>query len=188
VSTFLSSDFREKMDRLMQSHKGTQTHLVNNCDDDEDSEGLMAFFLERLHSARTPQENGIERTVDEEKESINEEEENEEEDEEEEDEDDDDDDEKEHEEELGGESLVSSLYHEVGDYSNRSSSWNYRDNETGDDFDRVASTSSRPYQSPSFYHDSRRTSPSTNQHSIVSLSFKCNLKIGLLHDFFYIFS
>ncbi|WJX28022.1 RING-type E3 ubiquitin transferase [Trifolium repens] len=166
VSTFLSSDFREKMDRLMQSHKGTQTHLVSNCDDDEDNEGLMAFFLERLHSARTPQENGIERTVDEEKESINEEEENEEEDEEEEDEDDDDDDEKEHEEELGGESLVSSLYHEVGDYSNRSSSWNYRDNETGDDFDRVASTSSRPYQSPSFYHDSRRTSPSTNQHSI----------------------
>ncbi|GAU51433.1 hypothetical protein TSUD_301990 [Trifolium subterraneum] len=98
VSTFLSSDFREKMDRLMQSHKGTQTHLVNTYDDDEDNEGLMAFFLEH--------------------------------------------------------------------YSNQSSPWSYRDNEAGDDFDRAASTSSLPYQSPSFYHHSRRNSPSNNQHSI----------------------
>ncbi|CAJ2637627.1 unnamed protein product [Trifolium pratense] len=171
VSTFLSSDFREKMDRMLQSHKGTQTHIVNTYDDDEDNEGLMAFFLERLHSARTSQENGIERMVDEEKDRVNEEDKDEEEEddnEEEDDEEDDDDDEEEEEreEEQGGKSLASSLYHEVGDYSNQSSPWSYRDNEAGDDFDRVASTSSLPYQSPSFYHDSRRNSPSTNQHSI----------------------
>ncbi|CAI8590040.1 unnamed protein product [Vicia faba] len=162
VSNFLSSDFREKMDRLMQSHKGTQTHLVTNQDDEIDNEALMAFFKEHLQPEKTPRENEIEKTVDEEEETLNEEEEEEEEEEERKQDD------KEHEEEQGGESLVSDSYHEVGDYSNQSSSWSYRDNEPGDDFDRVASTSSQqPYQSPSFYHENtRRNSPPINHHSI----------------------
>jgi len=161
----------------MQSHRGSQTHLVSSQDDDIDNEGLMAFFQEHLYPGRSPQENGTERTIDEEVERVNEDEEEEEEQ-----------DEKEHEEEQGGESLVSSLCHEVGDYSNQSSSWSYRDNEAGDDFDRVASTSSQPYQSPSSYHDNRPNSSSTNHHSIVSLSFKCCLKIGLVHYFLIFFT
>ncbi|XP_028799269.1 putative uncharacterized protein DDB_G0277255 [Neltuma alba] len=35
VSNFLCSDFREKMDRLMESHKGTQTNLLASRDGDE---------------------------------------------------------------------------------------------------------------------------------------------------------
>ncbi|KHN45757.1 hypothetical protein glysoja_045703 [Glycine soja] len=38
VSSFLSSDFRDRMDRLMESHRGTQTHLVSSQDCEEDSE------------------------------------------------------------------------------------------------------------------------------------------------------
>lgn len=158
----------------MQSHKGTQTHLVCSQDDEIDNEALMAFFKEHLQPERTPRENEIEKTEDEEEETVNEEDEEEEEEEEEKQ------DEKEHEEEQGGESLVSDSYHEVGDYSNQSSAWSFRDNEAGDDFDRVASTSSQqPYQSPPFYHDNtRRNSPPINHHSIVSLSFNCYLEIG----------
>jgi len=168
----------------MQSHRGTQTHLVSSQDDEIDNEGLMAFFQEHLYPVRSPQENETERTVDEEEERVNEDEEEEEEEEK---------DEKEHEEEQGGESfvsssLVSSLCHEVGDYSNQSSSWSYRDNEAGDDFDRVASTSSQPYPSQSSYHDNRPNSSSTNHHSIVSLSFKYYIKIGLVHDFLISFN
>ncbi|CAK8531605.1 unnamed protein product [Lathyrus sativus] len=158
VSTFLSSDFREKMDRLMHSHKGTQTHFVTSPDDEIDNEALMEFFKEHLQPERTPRENKIEKTVDEEEEMVNEQEEEEEEKQ----------DEKEHEEEQGGESLVSDSYHEVGDYSYRSSSWSYRDNEAGDDFDRIPSTSSQqPFQSPSFYHENTpQNSSPINHHSI----------------------
>ena len=38
MSSFLSSDFRDRMDRLMESHRGTQTHLVSSQDCEEDSE------------------------------------------------------------------------------------------------------------------------------------------------------
>ena len=152
VSSFLSSHFRETMDRLMQSHRGTQTQLVSSQVDEQDNEGLMAFFQERLRSRITPQENEI---VETEEESINEEEEKEEKQ-----------DEQKHEEEQEVESLRSGLYNEVGDYTNESSSWSYRDNDAGDDFDRVASTSSQTYQSPSSYHDNRRNSSGINHHSI----------------------
>lgn len=155
----------------MHSHKGTQTHLVTSQDDEIDNEALMAFFKEHLQPERTPRENEIEKTV-------NEEEEEEEEKQ----------DEKEHEEEQG-ESLVSDSYHEVGDFSNQSLSWSYRDNEAGDDFDRVASTSSQqPYQSPSFYHENtQQNSPPINHHSIVSFSLNCHLEIGFLVQGFYIY-
>lgn len=154
MSSFLSSDFRGRMDRLMESYRGTQTHLVNSQDCEEDSQGLMAFLQERLHSTRASQDGSNAR--EEEDESRNQDEEEE-----------DNTDEQEHEEEHEKESLISGSYHEVGDYSNQSSSWSYRDNEAGDDFDRVVSSSPQPYQSQSFYPESRH-SPSTNHHSIVS--------------------
>ncbi|KAK7329394.1 hypothetical protein VNO77_23560 [Canavalia gladiata] len=157
VSTFLSSDFRERMDRLMESHRGTQTHLVHSQNNEEDSQGLIAFLQDHLLSASTPQEDGRE-TTGEEEERTNQDEDEEEEEEEEE--------EKEDEPEHEGESLISGSYHEGGDYSNQSSTWSYRDNEAGDDFDRVACTPSQPYQSPPFYQDSQRYSPSTNHRSI----------------------
>ncbi|XP_020232539.1 ras guanine nucleotide exchange factor Y [Cajanus cajan] len=160
VSSFLSSDFREKMDRLMESHRGTQTHLVNIQDQQEDSQGMMAFLQEHLHSARASQEEGRDAGEEEEERRNQDEEE-----EEEEDEDNADEQEQEQEKEHEEESLISGSYHGVGDYSNRSSSWSYRDNETGDDFDRVDSTSPQTYQSRSFYPDSRQ-SPSTTHHSI----------------------
>lgn len=153
VSSFLTSDFREKMDRLMESHRGTQTHLVNSQDHEEDSQGLMAFLQERLHSTRAAQED--ERDMgDEEGERRNQDEEEEEEEEENEDE-------QEHEHEHERESLISGSYHDAGNYSNRSSPWSYRDNEAGDDY----STSPQPYQSQSFYQDNRRF-PSTDRHAI----------------------
>lgn len=169
MSSFLSSDFRETMDRLMESHRGTQTHLVSSRDDEDDNQGLIAFLQEHMHSRSTPQEDGRERR---EEERIDEEEEEEEEKA----------DEQEHEEEHEGESLISGLDHEVGDYSNQSSSWSYRDNEASDDLDRVASTSSQPCQSHSFYQDSQRSSPSNNHHSIVSfqVSVWYYLEIGLV--------
>ncbi|KAL2340117.1 hypothetical protein Fmac_008057 [Flemingia macrophylla] len=157
VSSFLSSDFREKMDRLMESHRGTQTHLVNSQDLEEDSQGLMAFLQERLHSARASQEDGREAGEEEQEERRNQEEEKEHEEEE----DNADEQEQEHEEE----SLISGSYHEIGNDYNRSSTWSYRDHETGDYFDRAVSTSPQTYQYRSFYPDSRR-SPYTPHHSI----------------------
>lgn len=158
MSSFLSSDFRDRMDRLMESHRGTQTHLVSSQDREEDSHGLMAFLQERLHSTIASQD-GRHAREEEEEESRNQNEEEEEEEEE----DNADEQEQEHEEE----SLISGLYHEAGDYSNGSSSWSYRDIEAGYDFDRVVSTSPQPYQSQSFYSECRHSS-STNHHSIVS--------------------
>lgn len=159
MSSFLSSDFRDRMDRLMESHRGTQAHLVNSQDHEENSQELMAFLQERLHSARTSQEDGRDATEEEEEEERSQREEEEEEDNA---------DEHEEEHEHEEESLISDSYHEAGDYSNRSSSWSYRDNEAGDDFDRVVSPSPQPYQSQPFYQDSRQ-SPATNHHSMVSL-------------------
>ncbi|KAK7303829.1 hypothetical protein RJT34_14746 [Clitoria ternatea] len=156
VSTFLSSGFREKMDRLMESHRGTRTHLVNRQVDEVDNQRLVAFLQEQRLSTRT-QEDGGERR---------EEEENEEEEEEEEEEEDKEEEEEENVNEHEGESMTGGSYHEVGDYSNQSSSWSYRDNEAADDFDRVVSTFSQPDQSQSFDRDSRRYSSSTNHHSI----------------------
>lgn len=128
----------------MQSHRGTQTHLINSEDDEEDNQGLIAFLKERMHSASPSQEEGRERGGDEEEERMEEEVEEEEEKE----------DEDEHE-------------HEVGVYSNPSLAWSFRDHEASDDFDRVASTSSQPYQAQS-YGDSRRNSSSSHHNSIVS--------------------
>lgn len=144
----------------MESHRGTQTHLVNSQDHEEDSQGLMAFIQERLHSSRASQVDGRDMGNKEAEERRNEDEEERSKEEEEEEEENEDEQEHEHEEEHG-ESLISGSYHDAGDYSNRSSSWSYRDSEAGDDY----STSPQPYQSQSFYQHIQR-SPSTNRHSL----------------------
>ncbi|OIV91662.1 hypothetical protein TanjilG_26515 [Lupinus angustifolius] len=172
VSTFLSSDFRNRMDRLMESHRGTQIHLVSRQDEEEDNQMFVSFLQERLRPASSLQEDERERVEEqeEEEETRNEEEEEPEEDIEE---------EEEKVEEHEGERLISNSYHEVCDYLNQSSSpihlttWNHKDNETGDDFDRFASISSPPSQSQSFCEESRRNSSSTNHHSI---------EMELIHD------
>lgn len=146
------------MDRLMKSHVGAQTHLASNQYDEEDQEEsmeqLMAFYHDRLRVRDSPPEDGR----DEEEVRRNEEEE---------------------EEKAEGqeeESIISGSDHELGDYHSSSSihtpsssTWSYRDNDGGDDPDRVASVSSPiPSQSQSFYQDSQQDTSSTNHHSIVS--------------------
>lgn len=172
VSTFLSSDFRERMDRLMKSHIGAQT----SQDDDEDSQEsrgqLMAFFREHLNS---PEDGRDKERAEEEEESIHEVQEEKE----------------EKVEEQEEDSIISDSDHESSDCSSQSSpsmhassplrTWSYKDNEVGDDYDKVAYISSQPpLQSQSSYQDSRQYSSFTSHHSIVSLilvfhSYICSL-------------
>ncbi|MCI39741.1 hypothetical protein A2U01_0060973, partial [Trifolium medium] len=53
------------MDKLMKSHVGTQTHLVNNQHEEEDPEEsmekLMAFYYDRLRVRGSPEEDGKDR-------------------------------------------------------------------------------------------------------------------------------
>ncbi|CAL5213899.1 unnamed protein product [Lathyrus oleraceus] len=146
VSTVLSSDFRGKMDKLMNSHRGTQTHLVNNQIYEEEREGSMqeltAFFHDRFHVRGNLEENGRDMT--------------------------------EKEVPVEEESVNSGSDHELGDSQSSSSvnspssaSWSYGDTDGGDDSDRVVFVSSPlPSQSQSFYQDNRQYCPSTNHQSI----------------------
>ncbi|CAI8617702.1 unnamed protein product [Vicia faba] len=150
VSTVLSSDFREKMDKLMTSHRGAQTHLVNNHSDEEDLEGsvqhLTTFFHDHFHVRGNVEENGRDIT---EKEVAVEE-----------------------------ESINSGSDHELGDcqssssvHSPSSTTWSYGDTDGGDDSDRVIfETSPLPSLSQSFYQDNRQYSPSTN-HQPIDMEF-----------------
>ncbi|KAE9600997.1 hypothetical protein Lal_00008107 [Lupinus albus] len=156
VSTFLSSDFRERMDSLMMSHVGNQTHLVTSQyaeeDNDESMNQLIAFFQERLRTRSNPQEDRVHRVEEEEERRYDE------------------------EVEKAEESITSSSDNELSDYCNQSSSsihthssttWSYRDNEVGNDCDKAASISSPPLsQSQSFYHDNQQYSSATNHNSI----------------------
>ncbi|KAK7319209.1 hypothetical protein RJT34_03927 [Clitoria ternatea] len=159
VSTFLSSDFRERLDRLVKSRTGTQTHLADSRHSEEDQDRsmdqLMTFFHERLHFRGNPQEDERDRVKEEDERRKKEEK----------------------DEEQEEDSIISSLDQE-GDYFNQSSpsmqapspsSWSYRDNIAEDDSDRVASlSSSPPSQSPSFFQDTHQysSSSSPNHHSI----------------------
>lgn len=182
VSTFLSSDFRVRMDKLMESHVGTQTLFVNSQEDEEDQ--LMAFLQQ--HLARNLEENEGGRQEEEEGEEEKAEEEEEEEKEVEKGE-------EEEEEEEGERSLIKGPCNneEANEYSIQSSPsthlpnstaspdlsrWSYRDNmgEASDDSesDRVESTASTlPSQCQYFYQDSQQYSSSTTRNSIVSLIY-----------------
>ena len=162
----------------MESHIGTQTHLIRSQEDEDDSRGRMDQLIQFLQERMHPEEE--EDDDDDEDEKIEAEEGKGEEQEE----------EKERgtvEEEHGEEeegSLIGSQYHEVGNYFNQPSSsmypsssmhtaspsttWSYRDNETVDDSDIITSASSpQPSHSQSFYRDGRQYSSSANPHSIV---------------------
>ncbi|XP_058735638.1 uncharacterized protein LOC131607678 [Vicia villosa] len=155
VSTVLSSDFREKMDKLMKSHRGTQTRLINNQSDEEDREGnmqqLSAFFHDRFHVRGDLEENG--RDI------------------------------KEKEVAVEEESINSGSDHELADCQSSSSvdspssaTWSYGDTDGADDSDRVVFVSSPlPSQSQSFYRDNRQYSPSTN-HQPIDMEFVYDMR------------
>ncbi|XP_023919347.2 uncharacterized protein LOC112030901 [Quercus suber] len=155
VSSFLTSDFRERIDRLMVSRLDRQTHLEEREDENGSQEG-MDQFMSFLHSFTDP--------------SGSQQEEEEEEEEEEEDRD---------VAEEGEESLISGQYHEAGDYFDVSSSsmqiassyplgsWSYQDNQVGDDSDQVTSASPRQHlPSQPYDQDSQQNSSATNPNSI----------------------
>jgi hypothetical protein len=135
------------MDKLMKSHVGTQTHLVNNQHDEEDEEEsmekLMAVYRDRLRVRGSPEADGTDRNekVSQEDECIN-----------------------------------SGSDHELGDCHSSSSihtpsstTWSYRDTDGGDDSARAAFVSSPLHsQSQPFYQDSRQYSSPANPSSIVS--------------------
>ncbi|KAL1359196.1 hypothetical protein HN51_004485 [Arachis hypogaea] len=181
VSTFLSSSFRAVIDRLMNSHKGTQTQLVNCQDDEDENQILMAYLQERMRSAKSPQEDkqeggGEEEKRDEMQNAGQEEEQRQEQ-------------EQEQEQER---------CHEDVEYFPQSSSpcpsrtWSYKDNETCDDSDGVvfacASAStyspshSQPSQFQSAYHDNRRSSSPPNHHSMeMELIYDLRRQMEQLH-------
>lgn len=137
------------MDKLMKSHRGTQTHLINNQSEEEGREGnmqqLTIFFHDRFHVRGNLEEN--ERDI------------------------------KEKEVAVEEQSINSGSDHELGDCQSSSSvdspssaTWSYGDTDGGDDSDRVVFVSSPlPSQSQSFFRDNRPYSPSTNHQPIVSL-------------------
>ena len=149
VSTVLSSEFRERMDKLMQNHVGTQTHLVNNQSDEDDQnenmEKLMAFYHDRLRARGNVEEDG---KGNKEKEVAE-------------------------EEEHEHESINSGSDHELSDnqsspsvHTPSSTTWSYRDNDSADNDSAAFVSSPLPPQSQSFYQDSTQYSSSPNHNSI----------------------
>lgn len=167
VTSFLTSDFKEKMDRLMVTRLERQTQPVvsqegeEEEEEDEEHSQLMSF----IQNCRRQQE---EKDEESEEEVIGEEAEEEQEEEE--------------EEEI----LISGQYQEASDYFDQSTSslqipsssllrsWSFGDNEVGDDSDRAASTSPRQdFPSQTYYHNTRQSSSPRNHPSIVSSTFFC---------------
>ncbi|XP_062095067.1 uncharacterized protein LOC133800966 isoform X2 [Humulus lupulus] len=160
VSSFLASDFREKMDKLMESRLGRQTHpVVSQGGEEKDGEHhsqLMSFIqdcqLQQQEEEESDEEEEIIEGLEVEEEAEREQE----------------------------ESLISGQYHEASDYFNQSTSsqkipcppsllrsWSFHDNEVGDDSDRAFSTSPRQdFPSESYYHNSRHCSSSRNHSSM----------------------
>ncbi|XP_030944341.1 uncharacterized protein LOC115968938 isoform X2 [Quercus lobata] len=154
VSSFLTSDFRERIDRLMVSHLDRQVHLEEREDENGSQEG-MDQFMSFLHSFTDPSGSQEEEVVEEEEEEDRD------------------------VAEEGEESLISGQCHEAGDYFDESSSstqiaspyplgsWSYQDNQVGDDSDQVTSTSPRQHLlSQPYYQDSQQNSSATNPNSI----------------------
>ncbi|KAF4391399.1 hypothetical protein F8388_008010 [Cannabis sativa] len=158
VSSFLASDFREKMDRLMENRLGRLTNPAGSDGgeekDDEQHSQLTPFIQERQLQQHEEEESEEEEEIEGEIEI-------------------DEEPEVEHEE-----SLISGQYHEASDYFDQSissqkipspppllRSWSY--NEIGDDSDRAFSTSPRQeFPSQSYYNISRHCSSSRNHSSM----------------------
>ncbi|GAU13754.1 hypothetical protein TSUD_82630 [Trifolium subterraneum] len=170
VSTVLCSGFRERMDKLMKSHVGTQTHLVNNQYDEEDPEEsmekLMAFYYDRLRVSGSSEEDGKdtnEKEVSEEDECIN----------------------SGSDHELGD--CHSGSDHELCDcspsiHTPSSTTWSYRDTDVGDDSARAAFESS-PLHSQPFYQDSTQYSSPANPTSIeMEIIYDLRAQMELLYQ------
>ncbi|XWS62317.1 hypothetical protein CRYUN_Cryun06bG0000700 [Craigia yunnanensis] len=164
VSTFLASDFRERMDRLMISRvqiRAERDESREEVDDEERIVHVMSYLQRHLHPAGGQGEEEEEEVVYEEGEEDEE------------------------------RSLISHQYHEANNYFNQSSSslqmpslseltrsWSFQDdNETGNDSDRGPSTFS-PTPGPSqaqYYQDTRQSSSSISRPSL-EMELICDLR------------
>ncbi|XP_022762544.1 uncharacterized protein LOC111308481 [Durio zibethinus] len=173
VSTFLASDFRERMDQLMISRVQMQADRAESqegVDDEDRMVQVMPYLQKHLQPAGgqgEEEESVVDGQEEEEvEEGVYEEEE---------------DDEEEEEDER---SLISHQFHEANNYFNQSSSslqvpspsdlmrsWSFQDdNETGNYSDRDPSAFSPPL-GPSqgqYYQDTRQSSSSISRPSLVS--------------------
>ncbi|GLU08584.1 hypothetical protein SLE2022_254900 [Rubroshorea leprosula] len=182
VSTFLSSDFRDKMDRLVLSRVEMQAKQEESQEDEPDGEErlhqVMSYLRRHLHDSGS--QGGEERDEVEEEED--------------EEEDEDQDEEEEEEQEQEGGSIISHQSHEATEYRDQSSpsilpppsllmSWGYQDdNETGNDSDRVPSRSS-PGRPPSQAQSFQGSQLSSSNRPSLEMELICDLRghMELLH-------
>lgn len=201
VSTFLCSDFRDRMDQLMTARVERQTELEAYQEEEEEEMSqetvgqlLLAHLQRHMHSAASQEGEQAEEgdqveQVDEPivvEEEVQEPQHREEDEEQEEEEDEPDEEQR---------SPTSPLFHEASDDFDQSSpsvqmtspstiqTWSYQDHEVGDDSDPVASTSSpQPLPAQAYYQDSRQSSSSTNHISIeTELIYDLRGQIEQLH-------
>ncbi|KAF3450101.1 hypothetical protein FNV43_RR06181 [Rhamnella rubrinervis] len=182
VSNFLTSDFRDRIDRLMVSRLDRQQHPAANQEegDEYNQEHLMAFLQRHAHQAESQLQQELE---EEEEEQIAEDEEH--------------DEEEEDEEEEEEDSQVSGQYHEGSDYINQSTSsslqlipssplvrsWSYQENEVGEESDRATSTSPILQNLPSqpYCQNTLQCSPSVTISSSIEMELICDLRRHMEH-------
>lgn len=197
MSTYLSSDFRITMDRLMSSRSMAQADMEEYFEEEEEDESqdrmrqlLLAHLHRNAHSTADQQEEGTQQQLGEVEQRVDQvieaghqrdyndlEEEEDYHDEEEEEEDDDD-------EEEEGRSSMSHPFQEAGEYFQSSSTlqlpspsvWSFRDNEAGDDSEPIAP---RPFHSQASV--GRRSHESSNRLSIVSHFFFTYICYSIIH-------
>ncbi|KAK6283302.1 hypothetical protein POUND7_017127 [Theobroma cacao] len=169
VSTFLASDFRERMDRLMISRVQMQADRAESQEDKEDDEDrmvqVMSYLQRHSHPSGGQEGRGGVQEVDGQEE-----------------EEDDEDEER---------SLISHQYHEANSYFNQSTSsmqmpspslmrsWSFQDdNEIGNDSDRGPSTFSPPpgASQPQYFQDTRQSSSSSINRPSLEMELICDLR------------
>ncbi|KAM5587003.1 hypothetical protein ABKV19_005776 [Rosa sericea] len=209
VSNFLSSDFRDRIDRLMVSRIERQTcHNVSQEEEDDESSydrmNQMVSFLQQRSSpsgteeaeevqehVQVQEQNQVQEQVLEQvqvQEQVKEHQDHEDEgmtEEEEEEENDDN-----YDDEEESRSLISGQFQEASDYFDRASlqpspshftTWSYQDNEVGDDSDQATSPSPRQRSPfPSYYPNSPSYNANHRQRS-PSLSHP-SMEMELIYD------
>ncbi|GMN27589.1 hypothetical protein TIFTF001_050475 [Ficus carica] len=169
VSSFLASDFRERMDRLMETRleirQAQPAGGSQGAEDDEGHSKLMSF-IQNHRQRKQQQEHKME------EEEIGRE-----------------------EQERGevkveeDETFISGQYHEASDYFDQPTlsplqvpsqsllrSWSFQDNEVGDESDRAPSTSPcQDFWSHSYYPNAWRCTSSTN-HPSIEMELICEAK------------
>ncbi|KAF5475365.1 hypothetical protein F2P56_007174 [Juglans regia] len=192
VSNFLASDLRERIDKLMVARIEIQTHAEEEDEDgsQERMEQLMSFLQRHTYPSNSHrEEDGEEEEEEEEEEEIDEEEDQDDEEEEggeEEEVAEEDRDETEEEEE---ESVISrDHYREGGGYFDQSSSslqepspspqwaWTYRDNEVGDNFERITTISPSEHLSSQTHSQNTQQNPSSIDRNSTEMDLIYNLR------------